>query len=248
MEFRVLGPVRITLGGRSDAVSGSKQRTMLAALLLAEGRTVSDEQLARMLWGENPPATAPAQIHTYASRIRQRIDPVVRLERIRTGYRMPAEHVDLDYRRFRQLAEHARRASADQQYAEAALLLRNALGLWQGDALADTTEHMVAAEGPHLEEQRLGALELRLEAELILGLQRELIPELYGLVAHYPLREHLRALLMTALYRAERQADAIALFQDCRRLLDEELGVSPGRLLTRTYEGVLTGEAGSRMP
>ena len=248
MQFRLLGPVRILLGGLEDAVSGSKQRTMLASLLLAEGRTVSDDHLGRMLWGEHPPATAPAQIHTYASRIRQRVSPSVRLERIRTGYRMHHDEFDLDYRVFHRLVEQARVATATLDHADAALLLRRALGLWQGEALADTTEHMIAVEQPYLEEQRLEALELRIEAELTLGRQSELIPELRSLVSHHPLREGLRALLMTALYRAERQADAFALFQDCRRILDEELGVPPGWLLTCTYQGLLTGEARSRLP
>lgn len=248
MEVEVLGPVRIRQGIREDTVGGSKQRTMLAALLLAEGRSVSDAQMVQHLWGEVPPTTAAAQIHTYASRIRQRIDPEIHLERIHRGYRMAAEPVDLDYRRFQRLVTLGRQALAAQEHTQAALLLRSALALWRGDALADTTGHMIAAEQPRLEEQRVDALELRLEAELVLGLQRELIPELRSLVARHPLRERLRALLMTAFYRAERQADAIASFQDCRRILDEELGVAPGRVLCRTYEGVLTGEAGSRMP
>ena len=148
----------------------------------------------------------------------------------------------------RRLVELGRRSLAGQRYSEAAALLNTALGLWRGDAVADTTRHLISMEQSYLEEQRVEALELRIEAELVLGLQRELIPELRRLVARYPLRERLRALLMTALYRAERQADAIALFQDCRRVLDEELGVAPGRLLSRTYEGVLTGEASSLMP
>lgn len=248
MEVEILGPVRIRLAGREDTVGGSKQRTMLAALLLAEGRSVSDAQMVGHLWGEEPPTTAAAQIHTYASRIRQRIDPEIQLERIHYGYRIAAEPVDLDYRRFRGLVGLGRDALAAREHTQAALLLRTALGLWRGDALADTTRHLISTEQAHLEEQRVEALELRLEAELVLGLQRELIPELRRLVARYPLRERLRALLMTALYRAERQADAIASFQDCRRILDEELGVTPGRVLCRTYEGVLTGEAGSRMP
>ncbi len=248
MEFRILGPVRVRFQGLEDAVSGSKQRTMLAALLLAEGRTVSDDHLGRLLWGEYPPTTARSQIHTYASRIRQRVDPAVRLERIRTGYRMPDAGFDLDYRDFRCLVKRACRATAALKPAESADLLARALALWQGDALADTTEHMIALEQLYLEEQRLEALEMRIEADLILGRQNTLISELNSLVSHYPLRERLRALLMTALYRAERQADAIALFQDCRRILDEELGVPPGRLLTRTYQGLLTGEARSRLP
>ena len=248
MEFRILGPVRIHRGGREDEVSGSKQRTMLAALLLAEGRAVSDEGMVRMLWGEHPPATAGDQIQTYASRIRQRVGDAVRLERVRTGYRMPQEDVDLDYRGFRALVNHARTAADDKQYAQAATQLRGALDLWRGEALADTTEHMIFAEQPHLEEERIEALELRIAADLNLGRQHELIPELKKLVSRHPSRERLRALLMTALYRADRQADAITEFQEGRRLLDEEFGVEPGHLLTLTYQGVLNGEARSWVP
>lgn len=248
MEFRILGPVRVRSGRREDAVSGSKQRTMLAALLLAEGRTVSDDHLRHVLWGEYPPTTAAAQIHTYASRIRQRVYPAVRIERIRTGYSMPDGNFHLDYRDFRRLTERAHRVAAARDYGETAKLLRRALALWRGDALADTTEHMVSAERPHLEEQYLEALEMRIEAELALGRQQELVPELRSLVLRQPSRERLRALWMTALYRADRQVDAIAVFQDYRKTLDEELGVPPGRLLTHTYRGLLTGEACFRLP
>jgi DNA-binding SARP family transcriptional activator len=247
-EFRILGPVRIYTDGHEDTVNGSKQRTMLAALLLAEGRTVSDDHLSQMLWGEHPPATAPAQIHTYASRIRQHIHPDIHLERIRTGYRMPTTHYTLDYHTFHTHVQAARHATTLHNHTQAAHHLHHALNLWQGDPLADTTEHMTQTEQPHLQEQRLEALELRIEADLILGRQNQLIPELHNLVTHHPLREQLRALLMTALYRAERQADAIALFQDCRRILNEQLGVPPGHLLTRTYQSLLTGEARSHLP
>ncbi|MFG2822959.1 BTAD domain-containing putative transcriptional regulator [Kitasatospora sp. NPDC048365] len=248
MEFRILGPVRVRTGEHEDALSGSKQRTMLAALLLTDGRALSDEHLGRMLWDTNPPSTAPAQIHTYASRIRRRLGPDVPLVRIRTGYQLMAEHVAYDYREFGRLSDEGHRALRVQNYELAAARLGQALALWRGEALADTTDHMVFAERPRLEEFRLEALESRIEAELILGRHRQLVSELTGLVRHHPMRERFRALLMTALYRSDRQAEALTAYLDGRRLLAEELGVEPGLLLARTYQAVLTGEVRTLMP
>jgi len=248
MEFRILGPVRIRTADHEDALSGSKQRTMLAALLLAEGRALSDERLGRMLWDDTPPSTAPAQIHTYASRIRRRLGPDVPLVRIRTGYQLIAHHVYYDQREFTRLSSEGRRALRAQDYRLAADRLREALALWRGEALADTTEHLVLAEGPRLEEYRLETLESRIEAELVLGRHRQLVSELTGLVTHHPMRERFRALLMTALYRSDRQAEALASYLDGRRMLAEEVGVEPGLLLASTYRAVLTGEVRTRMP
>jgi DNA-binding SARP family transcriptional activator len=248
MEFRILGPVRIRTAGQDDAVSGSKQRTMLAALLLANGRALSDEHLSRMLWDTNPPSTATAQIHTYASRIRHRIGVDIPLVRIRTGYQLLAQHVRYDYREFLRLSAEGRSALDAQEFERAADLLNEALALWQGEALADATEHLIMTERPRLEEFRLETLESRIEAELIIGRHRQLVSELTGLVAHHPLREQFRALLMTALYRSDRQADAMSVYLAGRRMLAEELGVEPGLLLARTYQAVLTGEVRTRMP
>ncbi|GJF28401.1 hypothetical protein KNE206_11010 [Kitasatospora sp. NE20-6] len=248
MEFRILGPVRIRTAEQEDALSGSKQRTMLAALLLSDGRALSDERLGRMLWDSRPPSTAPAQIHTYASRIRRRLGPDVPLIRIRTGYQLMAQHVPYDYREFTRLSDEGHRALHAQDFAPAAALLGEALALWRGEALADATDHLVLAERPRLEEYRLEALESRIEAELILGRHRQLVSELTGLVAHHPMRERFRALLMTALYRSDRQAEALTAYIDGRRMLAEELGVEPGLLLARTYQAVLTGEVRTRMP
>ncbi|AUG78209.1 hypothetical protein CFP65_3413 [Kitasatospora sp. MMS16-BH015] len=248
MEFRILGPVHIWTDGQEDTLSGSKQRTMFASLVLAGGRTLSDEHLSRMLWDTAPPSTAGAQIHTYASRLRRRLGPDVPLVRIRTGYRLIAEDVVCDLTEFGSHAQEGMRALRTQRYEYASEQLRAALSLWRGEALADVTDHLVFAERPQLDEARLEALEAWIEVELILGRHRQLVSELTGLVAHYPMRERFRALLMTALYRSERQAEAMNLYLDGRRLLADELGVEPGRLLTRTYEGILTGEVRTVMP
>ncbi|MFJ8625990.1 BTAD domain-containing putative transcriptional regulator [Kitasatospora sp. NPDC093550] len=248
MEFRILGPVHILADGREDSLSGTKQRTMFAALVLAGGRAVSDEHLGRMLWDTNPPGTAGAQIHTYASRIRRRVGSEVALVRIRSGYRLLAERVPSDLGRFAELSQGGLNALREQRFEAAAERLREALGCWHGEALADVTDHLAQAERPQLEEARLEALEARIEVDLILGRHRQLISELTGLVSQHPMRERFRALLMTALYRSERQAEAMSLYLDGRRILADELGVEPGRLLARTYEAILSGEVRTAMP
>ncbi|MCZ0983011.1 AfsR/SARP family transcriptional regulator [Streptomyces diastatochromogenes] len=135
-----------------------------------------------------------------------------------------------------------RHTAAGGRRATAAAVLRSALDLWQGEALADTTEHLAQEERPWLEEARLTALEDRAEAELATGLPHGLLAELTGLVARYPLRERFRCLLMTAQCRAGQPAAALLQFHSGRELLADRLGVDPGPLLTRTFQQVLTGE------
>lgn len=248
MEFRILGPVRFWADGKEDALSGTKQRTMFAALLLAGERSLSDERLGRLLWGDRPPSTARAQVHTYASRIRRRLGPQVSLVRIRGGYQMSWGDVPCDYTEFKRLSQEGLRALRSQEFEGALKNLTAALSLWRGECLTDATDHLIMVERPQLEEARIETLEARLEAELILGQHRHVVSELTGLVSHYPMRERFRALLMTALYRSERQAEAMSLYADGRRILAEELGVEPGLLLSRTYEAILAGDARTMLP
>ncbi|GAA1221830.1 hypothetical protein GCM10009665_10050 [Kitasatospora nipponensis] len=248
MEFRILGPVHIWDGEQEDSLSGTKQRTTFAALVLAGGRALSDEHLSRLLWDATPPNTAAAQIHTYASRIRRRLGPAVPLLRIRSGYRLMAGDIPCDYTEFTHQTQAGLQTMRSGDYQRAAEQLRAALALWRGEALGDTTDRLVDIERPQLEEARLEALEAWIEVELILGRHRQLLPELTRLVARHPMRERFRALLMTALYRSERQAEAMSLYRDGRRILADELGVEPGRLLVRTYEAILSGEVRTLMP
>src|SRR5262249_46808199 len=127
------------------------------------------------------------------------------------------------------------------RYAEAGSLLRQALALWRGPALCDATDRLIEVEGPHLEEARTMALEARIDADLAVGRHRQLTPELSGLVSTHLLRERFRAQLMTALYRCDRQAEAVAAYHEGRTVLAEELGVDPGPELTETYQQLLTG-------
>jgi DNA-binding SARP family transcriptional activator len=249
MELKILGPVRARVDGpdsesaapREDDLGGTKPRTMLAVLLLARDGAVCDDRLGELLWGSRPPATAVAQLHTYASRLRRVLGPEAPLLRVGRGYRMISRHVRSDYAEFLRLTAEGRLALTQGRPERAAPQLRAALGLWRGDALTDVTPQLAAAERPRLEELQLEALEARTEADLMLGEYARLVCELTGLVARYPLRERLRAQLMMALCRSGRQADSLDVYRAGRRMLNEELGVEPGQLLNDTHHAVLAG-------
>ncbi|OXY98207.1 AfsR/SARP family transcriptional regulator [Streptomyces diastatochromogenes] len=244
MEFRVLGPVEAWRGGERVALSGSKMHTVLATMLLAQERVVSDSRLSALLWGWEPPATASAQIYTYMSRLRKQLGEEVEIVRRPPGYVLRAPGAVVDLVEFRRRERDGRRALAERRFEEAADLLREALGQWRGTALANVTEHMLDAEPAPLEEERMLALESRLEADLELGRHEQVMAELTALVAEFPVRERLRAQLMTALYRCGRQADALHTYYEGRKVLAEQLGIDPGEALGSTYQAVLGGELG----
>ncbi|MEV5551378.1 BTAD domain-containing putative transcriptional regulator [Streptomyces sp. NPDC052309] len=244
MDFRVLGPVEAHRGGLRIPLSGSKVHTVLAALLLAKGRVVSDSRLNFLLWGWEPPATSGAQIYTYMSRLRKLLGDEVRIERRPPGYRLQAPNSAVDLLEFERLDRLGRAALAQRRHREAGALLAEALGHWRGTALANVTEHLADAELPQLEEARMHTLENRIEADLALGRHEELTAELTGLVARHPLREKLRAQLMTALYRSGRQSDALQSYYEGRSLLADQLGIDPGEALGATYAAVLKGTRG----
>lgn len=242
VRIRLLGPIRAFVGGREDTLGGVKQRTMLAALLLAGGRPLSDTQISRLLWDWDPPSTAGAQIHTYASRLRKRLGVTVPITRLRSGYRIDMSQVWCDQVEFEELARTGQGALDDEQWVQAAELFRRALDLWDGEALADGTKRLAETEGLAWGERRLAVHESRIEVDLALGRHRALIAELTGLMAAFPLRERFRAQLMIALARSARQAEAVRLFNEGRRLLVDELGVDPSPVLTDTYQEILTGD------
>jgi SARP family transcriptional regulator, regulator of embCAB operon len=241
VEFGVLGPLRVWSDGREVPIPGRKQRTLLAALLLARGDVLSDERLTALLWGQRPPVTVSAQLYTYVSRLRQRLGTAVELVREPAGYRLGTRNAVFDATEFHRLSRAGHAALREGRPDRAARLLRAGLDLWRGPALGGVTDQLRQAETPQLDEAKMAALESRLEAELALGEHRQLVAELTGLVARFPLRERLRAQWMTALYRCERQAEALAVYHEGRRLLAEELGVDPGPALTATHHAVLSG-------
>ncbi|MFC4515296.1 BTAD domain-containing putative transcriptional regulator [Streptomyces ehimensis] len=241
MAFHLLGPVEVRAGGNTLDIGGPKSRTVLAALLLAEGRVVSDTTLSEMLWGDNPPATSPTQIQTYVSRLRRLLGEDTPIVRRRPGYlmRLPAGLLDLT--EFERLAADGRAALAAGSFHDAREKLTAALALWRGPAMSGVTEHLIHLEGPRLEEARLAVTLDRLDANLALGRHAEIVSELTGLVAQYPLREQLYARLMTALRLCGRQAEALELYHRCRRTLATELGVDPGDELRGLHQRILVG-------
>ncbi|MFD0355181.1 BTAD domain-containing putative transcriptional regulator [Streptomyces sp. NPDC127110] len=245
MDFRLLGPIEAKRGGGATIpLSGSKVHTVLAALLLSEGRVVSDARLSALLWGWDPPATASAQIYTYMSRLRKHLGEEIEIVRRQPGYVLRAPGAWIDLTEFTRLDRLGREALADRRFEEAGALLRDALDLWRGTALANATEQMIEAELPPLEEARMIALESRIEADLAVGRHEQVTAELTGLVAEHPVRERLRAQLMTALYRCGRQADALHTYYEGRAVLADQLGVDPGEALGSTYQAVLGGGLG----
>ncbi|MGC0419062.1 AfsR/SARP family transcriptional regulator [Embleya sp. AB8] len=248
MEFRILGPVEILDGGTRIPLDGAKQRTVLAALLLAQGRFLSDSELSTLLWGFHPPATLNAQIYNYVSRLRKTVGHGLSITRRSPGYLMRIDTAAFDLFEFERLAARGQSALRARRHEDAGRLLRGALALWRGPALADVSEHLSNAEGPRIEEARTSAIESLIEAELALGRHTQVLPELTRLVGQYPLRERFRAQLMTTLYRCDRQAEALALYERGRRLLADELGVEPGVLLRDVYHAILTANPALRCP
>ena len=238
MEFRILGRLEVIDGTEVVPLGGPRQRLVLAHLLLRANRRISPEQLIDDVWGASAPPAARNSLQSYVSHLRHAVGPD-RLDRGSSGYVFELEPEDLDAARFEALLGDARRLANDDS-AAAADAYRTALGLWRGPALDDLSGHpSLRAEISRLEELRLAATEDLLEAELALGRDRELVPELQALVSRYPLREGLWAKLMLALYAADRQAEALDAYRRARGALADELGLDPSPELQRLHTRIL---------
>ena len=239
MEFGILGPLAVWEDGAELELGAAKQRALLAILLLHAGETMSTERLVDALWDEQPPATAVKALQVYVSQLRKALgDGVVETRPL--GYLVRVEGDALDLQRFERLLDEGRQLLAAGAAAEAGEVLRRSLALWRGAPLADFRyEAFAQDEIGRLEALRLVALEHRLEADLAVGRHGEAIPELEALVRDYPLRERLSELLMLALYRSGRQADALAVMQDARATLRDELGLDPSQALQRLEKAIL---------
>lgn len=225
----MLGPVEVgDAEGRRAELGGRQRRALLAQLILAPGRVVSVDALAAGLWGDDLPPTAVKSIQVHVSRLRPQLAAGVLVTRS-PGYLLDVAPDATDVACFDQLAATARARLAQGDVAGGAEGLRAALGLWRGPALADVADHPFAAGAvARLEEARVRALEDRVAADLDLGRHADLVGELEELVRAEPLRERLWAQLMVALYRCDRQADALDAFTRARRHLVDELGLEPG--------------------
>jgi DNA-binding SARP family transcriptional activator len=236
LQFRVLGPLEVLRDGRPVKLGGPKQRAALALLLLDANHVVSTDALIDGLWGEQPPDTAGAALQVHVAKIRQTLAPDAPITTRAPGYVIGVHPDALDLSRFDALVVRARSAPP----SEASALLQRALELWRGPALSDLShEPFVPGVAARLAEERLAALERRIDADLARGVHSELVGELRELAAAHPLREQLWCQLMLALYRSGRQADALAAFQDARRVLGDELGLDPGAELRAIENAVL---------
>jgi YVTN family beta-propeller protein len=243
LQFRLLGPLEAWRDGAILDLGARKQRAVLALLLLSANRVVSTERLIDELWGDSPPETARSALQVYVAGLRKALgDEGSALRTSAPGYVLDVKPGALDLDRFTALRAEADAADDEERRAE---VLREALELWRDAPLADLSdEPFVATVVARLEEQRLEALEHRIDADLALGRHAGLVPELEALVAERPYRERPRAQLMLALYRSGRQADALRAYQTARRTLDDDLGLEPGPELRELEAAILRHDDG----
>jgi DNA-binding SARP family transcriptional activator/tetratricopeptide (TPR) repeat protein len=250
MRFDILGPLEVWDGDLPVPIRAPKLRALLAVLLLHAGDTVPVESLIDRLWGDNPPRTARVTLQNHVRRLRQLLQPDGDLRSTEPvivtepgGYRLRIPPDALDLRRYEALLAEAEEATRAGDAERAAMLLRRALALWRGPALADLdADTLRASVAPRLEELRLAGIEARIEADLRRGRHAELVGELTSLAAAEPLRERLHELLMLALYRSGRQADALAVFHDLRQRLVAELAIEPVRSVQELHRRILDGD------
>ncbi|MGE5292553.1 MAG: AfsR/SARP family transcriptional regulator [Micromonosporaceae bacterium] len=247
IEFCLLGPLAVRKDGQAVPCVAPKQRVVLAALLLRPGRIVTLDELAGMVWGPEPPASARVTLQNYARRLRLALGDSSR-SRIATmsqGYLLNIGDGELDVTRFEALQREAREAARLGGWERAAGLLDSALALWRGEPLTDVpSDLLLSREVPRLTEMHARAVEARIDADLHLGRHGQVIAQLRQLTAAHPLRERLHGMLMLALYRDGRQGEACATYADARRLLVSELGIEPGPELRDLHQRILRADPG----
>jgi DNA-binding SARP family transcriptional activator len=246
-EFRVLGPLEVRRGGLEVDLGRPKQRAVLAVLLIEANRVVALDRLIDLLWGDEPPSRAIGALQVYISGLRRVLEPrrparspaEVLLTQA-PGYLLRIDPCQLDASRFETLAALGHNLLTEGQPSESLRALNEALELWRGPAYADFTfEPFAQHEVARLEELRAGALEDRIAAKLVLGQHLAVIAELEALVVAHPLRERLWTQLVLALYRAQRQSEALRAYERARGVLAEELGIEPGPVLRALRDDVL---------
>jgi DNA-binding SARP family transcriptional activator len=242
LHFAILGPLEITRGGRPLSVAGAKLQSLLAILLVRANEVVSTDRLIEDLWDEMPPPNATATLHSYVSQLRSALGPGAPNELItrRPGYVLRVGAEQLDATCFESQVAIGRRAVTEGDTATAVAAFGGAVALWRGPALTEFADHEFArGEITRLAELRAQAIEDLVDARLRVGEATELIPELEQLVHEEPLRERRWAQLMLALYRANRQAEALRAYQHLRQVLGDELGIEPSSDLAQLEEDIL---------
>lgn len=241
MDYRILGPLEAFDGERRLTLGGERQRAVLALLLLRANEALTRDVIVDELWGEQPPPSAAKVLQNCVSALRKEL-PADTIRTVGGAYALQLAPGELDRDRFEQGLAEGRATLEAGDTESAAEQLRATLALWRGAPLSDFAYTRFAQdEITRLEELHVAAIEDRIEADLALGRQ-DLVPELEALVTRHPLRERLRAQLMLALYRAGRQAEALAAYRDARRALLGELGIEPGRPLQELERAILAQE------
>jgi DNA-binding SARP family transcriptional activator/tetratricopeptide (TPR) repeat protein len=246
VRFCVLGPVTLDVDGRTIPLPGTRERCLLGVLLLARRQPVPVERLIELLWADKPPADARAAVHTYMSRLRRALASAqsngrpMLLTRRGSGYRLDVEPVTVDLHRFEQLVDDALRCT---DLAERARLLREALTMWRGAAMADIGPPALRDRvAGHLDELRLSALRRRIDTDMALGRHHELLGELASLVAERPFDEELIAQFMLAMYRSGRRFEALDTYRRIRRRIVDDHGLEPGEHLQRIETAILRAD------
>jgi DNA-binding SARP family transcriptional activator len=243
LYFRLLGPLHVLVGDEPIALTSSRERKLLTLLLLSRGQVVPVERIIEALWDDEPPATAKGQIQTCVFTLRQQFRERGSGELLRTvsaGYAIEVPVECFDVAEFERLLGEAATDTADGRPEQAIEHYRAALALWRGPAAANVDGRLLQAIAGRLNEDRIRAQEECFDLELSLGQHSRLIGELSELVEYHPLREHLRAQHMLALYRSARQAEALESFHEVRRILQDDLGLQPGDELTALQQAILS--------
>jgi DNA-binding SARP family transcriptional activator/Tfp pilus assembly protein PilF len=226
-------------------IRGTLRRTLLAALLLHRGSVVSADRLGELVWAHHPPASVTTSLYNQIMRLRQALGAEAdRIRAVAPGYLIHVEPDELDLDEFTRLCGRARHAVAHGTWSQASEQYAAALALWRGEMLADVPALHGQAAIHRFQEDRLVALQGRIEAELNLGRADELVGELRGLIGYHPLREAFHGQLMLALYRCGRQADALEVYRELRRTTVRELGVDPGLALQELHHRILRSDPG----
>jgi DNA-binding SARP family transcriptional activator len=252
LEINILGPLEAAISGISCIPSASKPRQLFALLAVNAGHVVPTSVMMEELWGGNPPRSAVTTLHSYIRVLRKRLDAALEYDRARSsrdflvtehcGYLLAVDPRDIDAGRYDRLAIAGRDAATAGDYVTATELLGTALGLWRGPTLTDVEiGPQLSIELAWLEESRLGALELRIDVDLRLGRHHQLLSELAGLCARYPMLESFHAQYMLALHRSGRQWRALETYQRVRDVLVDQLGIDPSPRLQRLHHAILAG-------
>ncbi|MFC8126209.1 BTAD domain-containing putative transcriptional regulator [Streptomyces sp. NPDC057302] len=252
MRYEMLGPLRIKDGNNCASINARKVEIVLSVLLIRADQVVSLEQLMMEIWGQDLPRRATAGLHVYISQLRKFLKlPGMTTNPVETrapGYVLRKGDDQIDAHVFPKLVDSGRALLRDKRHCEAASCFEQALALWRGPTLGHGGNGP-AAGGPIIDgfatwltEIRLECQEMLAECQLQLGRHREAVGMLFALTAENPMREAFYRQLMLALYRSERQADALKVYQSVRKTLNDELGLEPGRPLQDLQRAILAGE------